>query len=183
MKASEADILVIPGLDADDADHWYSRWESRLSTARRIPPPSGGRLDAKTWTEAITDAVNGTPRPVVLVAHAAGVAAAVHAAPAFIPQRVRGGFFVAPPDLDSRKLKPAGLRALGPYSRDPLPFPSMVVASRSDPHCDYAVAEDLAAAWGSDFADAGDAGRIDAASGFGPWPEGSLTFAKFLARL
>lgn len=182
MKASEADILIIPGLGRHDADHWYSRWESRLSTARRIAAPGAGTFDGDAWVGAIAGAVNEAARPVVLVAHAAGVAAAVRVAPKLTTE-VRGGFFVAPPDLESRKPMPAGLKSLGPYTRDPLPFPSIVIASRSDPHCGQAVAEDLAAAWGSLFIDAGDAGRIDAASGFGPWPEGSLTFAKFLARL
>jgi len=45
------------------------------------------------------------------------------------------------------------------------------------------VAEDIAAAWGSLFIDAGEAGHLNADAGFGPWPEGSMTFAKFLTEL
>ncbi len=33
------------------------------------------------------------------------------------------------------------------------------------------------------FADAGEAGHINAESGHGPWPEGSMTFAHFMTRL
>jgi hypothetical protein len=71
----------------------------------------------------------------------------------------------------------------GPYPRDPLPFPSVVVASSNDPYCKLDVAEDIAAAWGSMFVEAGDSGHINADSGHGPWPEGSMVFAQFLSRL
>ena len=65
----------------------------------------------------------------------------------------------------------------------PLPFPSMTVASRNDPFSAYEVTEDIAAAWGSLLLDAGEAGHINSDSGYGPWPEGSIAFARFLSRL
>ena len=71
----------------------------------------------------------------------------------------------------------------GPYPRDPLPFPSMVAASSNDPFCALDVAEDIAAAWGSVLVHAGEAGHINADSGYGPWPEGTMAFANFLTRL
>ncbi|MET0575771.1 MAG: alpha/beta hydrolase, partial [Mesorhizobium sp.] len=59
----------------------------------------------------------------------------------------------------------------------------VVIASRNDPYSTFEVAEDIAAAWGSLFIDAGEAGHLNADSGHGPWPEGSMTFAHFLSRL
>jgi predicted alpha/beta hydrolase family esterase len=59
----------------------------------------------------------------------------------------------------------------------------MVVGSQNDPACSYAAAEALAAGWGALMLDAGEAGHIDAESGYGPWPEGSMAFAKFLQKL
>ena len=47
----------------------------------------------------------------------------------------------------------------------------------------FEVAEDIASAWGSLFIDAGEAGHLNAESGHGPWPEGSMTFAQFMTRL
>ncbi|MGO8657408.1 alpha/beta hydrolase, partial [Rhizobium ruizarguesonis] len=35
MKASDADILIIPGYTNSGPGHWQSRWEAKLSTARR----------------------------------------------------------------------------------------------------------------------------------------------------
>jgi len=57
------------------------------------------------------------------------------------------------------------------------------VASRTDPHARFAESEALARDWGATLIDAGAAGRIDAASGYGPWPEGVLWLAGLLERL
>jgi predicted alpha/beta hydrolase family esterase len=94
---------------------------------------------------------------------------------------VRGAFLVSPPDFDSPAL-PASARSFRPPT-DPLPFPSMVVASTSDPLVSVERAQGFAADWGSDFKLAGDAGHINAASGHGPWPEGLLMFAALMRRL
>ena len=74
-------------------------------------------------------------------------------------------------------------RDAAPLPRDPLPFPALFIASRSDPYHDYEASEELAYAWGARIADAGHAGHINAESGHGPWPEGLMTFAGFLKRL
>ena len=50
----------------------------------------------------------------------------------------------------------------------PLPFPSVLVASRDDPYSNFGEAEDMAFAWGSAIADAGFSGHINVESGHGP---------------
>ncbi|WP_274629214.1 RBBP9/YdeN family alpha/beta hydrolase [Arvimicrobium flavum] len=182
MKASEADIVIVPGLGNSGPDHWQSRWETRLSTARRVVQDDWLFPEREPWVSRVADTVNRAERPVVLVAHSLGVPTAINAIPKF-ETAVRGALFVAPPDLERPNLKPKMAKPFGPYSRDPLPFPSITIASRNDFYCDFAVAEELADAWGSLLVDAGEAGHIDAESGFGPWPEGSLMLAKLLSRL
>src|SRR5690606_38098590 len=182
MKAKEADILIIPGYTNSGPDHWQSRWEARLSTARRVVQDAWTKPVREEWTQRVAEAVNQAERPVVLVAHPLGVAAAVQAVPA-VEKPVAGGFFVAPPDVSDERIRPKHLMAFGPYPRDPLPFPSVIIASRNDRFCPFEVAEDIAAAWGSLFLDAGYSGHINAESGHGPWPEGSMTFARFMAKL
>lgn len=108
--------------------------------------------------------------------------AATHAAPAFRPGKVRGAFLVALPDVEDNRV-PAGAAPFAPIPRDPLPFPSILVASRTDPYCAYGRAEDFAYAWGSALVDAGDSGHLNTASGHGPWPEGLMRFAGFLKKL
>lgn len=182
MKAKDADILIIPGYTNSGPDHWQSRWQARLSTARRVEQAEWSKPVCEDWTAKVAEAVNEAEKPVVLVAHSLGVATAVQAVPQF-RRPVAGAFFVAPPDVANPRVRPKHLMTFGPYPRKPLPFPSVTIASRNDDFCAFEVAEDIASAWGSKFLDAGEAGHINAASGFGPWPEGSLTFAQFLSRL
>lgn len=182
MRVSEADILIVPGYTGSPDHHWQTRWEQKLSTARRVEQRDWDRPHREEWIANVAEAVNAASRPVVIVAHSLGVAAAVGAVPRF-ERPVAGAFLVAPPDLSDPALEPAVLREFGAYPRDPLPFPSVTIASRNDPYSAYGTAEDLAAAWGSLFMDAGESGHINADSGHGPWPEGLLTFGKFMARL
>jgi uncharacterized protein len=182
MKVKDADILIIPGYQNSGPDHWQTRWQGKLSTARRVEQEEWSKPVREGWTAKVAQAVNEAERPVVLVAHSLGVAAAVQAVPQF-GKPVAGAFFVAPPDVANPEIRPKHLMTFGPYPRDPLPFPSIVVASRNDTFGAFDVVEDIAAAWGSLFIDAGEAGHINADSGYGPWPEGSMAFAQFLSRL
>jgi predicted alpha/beta hydrolase family esterase len=182
MKVKDADILIIPGYTNSGPDHWQTRWESKLSTARRVVQAEWSKPVREDWTKAIAKAVNEAEKPVVLVAHSLGVAAAVQAIPLF-KKPVAGAFFVSPPDVANPKIRPKHLMTFGPYPRNPLPFPSIVVASSNDPYCAHDVAEDIAGAWGSLFIDAGEAGHLNSDSGHGPWPEGTMTFANFLTKL
>jgi predicted alpha/beta hydrolase family esterase len=65
---------------------------------------------------------------------------------------------------------------------DRLPFPSILVASRSDPYLGWARAGELAGAWHARLWDAGEAGHLDTASGFGPWTEGKSLVHELLKR-
>lgn len=182
MKAKETDILIVPGYTNSGPAHWQSRWQSKLSTARRVEQEQWSKPERETWTGRVAEVANEADKPIVLVAHSLGIPTAIHALAA-IERPIAGAFFVAPPDVANPAIRPKHLMTFGPYPRDPLPFPSVVVASRNDSFCEFPIAEDIAAAWGSLFVDAGNAGHINSESGYGPWPEGSLLFAKFLSRL
>lgn len=182
MKSSDTTLLIVPGWNGSDADHWQSRWESRLSTARRVEQADFARPDRAAWTTALQAAVAAAEKPVVVVAHSLGVPTLVHAAPTFPAGKVAGAFLVAPPDLDAVPLDPL-FASFAPVQRAPLPFQSVVVASRTDPYCSYAHAQQLAGAWGAELLDAGEAGHINPAAGFGPWPEGSMRLLGFLRSL
>ncbi|WP_102959162.1 RBBP9/YdeN family alpha/beta hydrolase [Mangrovicella endophytica] len=182
MRVSQAEILIIPGYKGSPEQHWQTRWEQRLSTARRVQQAEWSKPVRDDWVHAVAEAVNEAEKPVVLVAHSLGVAAAVLAVPLF-RRPVAGAFFVSPPDVANPAIRPKHLMTFGPYPRDPLPFPSVVVASRDDPFSSFEAAEDVAGAWGSLFIDAGTSGHINGDSGHGPWPEGLLTFGKFVSGL
>ncbi|WP_297321907.1 alpha/beta hydrolase [uncultured Bartonella sp.] len=182
MKANEADILIVPGYQGSDNDHWQTRWEQKLSTAHRVEQAEWSKPVRDDWVRELVKEVEGADKPVVVIAHSLGVPTFINAIP-FLGKKVRGAFLVAPPDVANPSIRPKHLMTFGPYPRERLPFPSIVVASRNDEYCDLAVAENLAKDWGSLFIDAGEAGHINSASGYGPWPEGLMVFSHFLAKL
>lgn len=183
MKTSDSDILFVPGLEGSGPAHWQTRWQEKLSTARRVEQDDWDNPDLRSWTATLAAAVAGASRPVILVAHSLGVCTIVHAAPLFSTGAVAGAFLVAPPDVERDDMPTAVDRAFAPLPRAPLPFPSILVASRDDPFCSYERAEDFSYAWGSALLDAGLSGHLNTASGHGPWPEGLMSFAGFLRRL
>ncbi len=182
MKISEADILIAPGLGNSGPDHWQRRWGSRMANARFIEQDEWDRPVLGDWVGRIHQEIMLATRPVVLISHSLATAAIVHTARRLADTKVRGAFLVSPPDFESDAL-PETAKPFGHVPTDPLPFPSMVVASTSDPLVSVDRARGFAADWGSDFQLAGDAGHINAASGHGPWPEGLLMFAELMKRL
>jgi predicted alpha/beta hydrolase family esterase len=182
MKTAEASILLVPGLGDSGPGHWMTRWEDKLSTATRVTQPDWDRPNRRIWVETLVNAVNRADKPVVLVAHSIGVATVAHAAPLF-DKEVIGAFLVGLSDWNRPEVIPGVAHDFAPIPREPLPFPSLLVASRNDPYCDFEVAADHANAWGSALIDAGEAGHINVESGHGPWPEGLLRFAGFIRRL
>lgn len=183
MRTADADILIVPGYGNADEDHWLSRWEARLPTVRRVDLGDWHRPSRDRWVDNLATAVASCTRPVVLVGHSLGVITIAHAAPIFPKELVSGAFLVSMHDVEQGLDIPEIEWAFAPIPRDPLPFPSVLVASRSDPHCSYERAEDFSYAWGSALSDAGDAGHINSDSGHGPWPEGLMRFAGFLKAL
>ena len=97
--------------------------------------------------------------------------------------RLAGAFLVAPASETAKRAIPG----MGPdfieHRREKLPFPSVLIASATDPYCTQDEARELAEAWGSEFVDAGDSGHLNSESGHGPWPDGLLRFAGFLKSL
>ncbi len=183
MKTGDCDILILPGYAGSGEEHWQARWAGRLRTGRVVAQADWHHPDPEDWRARIVAAVEEATRPVVLIAHSLGVVAAVEAAPRFPAGVVRGAMLVAFPDIETSQNLPASVCAFAPVPRDPLPFPTLLVASRTDPHCTYERAEEFGAAWGASVVDAGEAGHINVASGHGPWPEGLMRLAGFMATL
>lgn len=191
MRTSDVDILIVPGWSSSGPDHWQSRWQRSLTTARRVEQDDWLTPVRDRWVERIAAEVARATRPPVLVAHSLGCAAVVHAARKLPRGLVAGAYLVAPADVDNASLWPmtAGYTfeathgGFAPLPTEPLPFPALVVASADDPYCILARARSLAQSWGAGFVDAGNCGHINVASGHGPWPEGLLRFGSFLKGL
>jgi predicted alpha/beta hydrolase family esterase len=191
MRTGDIDILIVPGWSNSGPDHWQSRWQRNLRTARRVEQANWLTPDRESWVARIVEEVARAARPAVLVAHSLGVAAVLHAAPRLDLTRLAGAFLVAPSDLDSLASWPrdedqdwsaiAGSFAPMPAVR--IAFPARVIASSDDAFCSIERAQALGALWGADVSILANAGHINAASGHGPWPEGLLSFGLFLKSL
>lgn len=183
MRLSEADILIAPGLGDSPPDHWQRRWGQRIGTAQFIEQADWETPVLADWVDRIHQEIKMATRPVVLIGHSLSVAAIVHTAQLRLKDtKVRGAFLVSPPDFEAPAI-PQEAQPFGDVPTDPLPFPSMVVCSTTDPLVSVQRAQGFAADWGSDFKLAGDAGHINVASGHGPWPEGLLMFGELMKRL
>ncbi|MGH8337597.1 MAG: RBBP9/YdeN family alpha/beta hydrolase [Gammaproteobacteria bacterium] len=191
MRTAEAELLIVPGWSSSGEDHWQTRWENSLMTARRIDQADWFSPARDAWVERIGHEIGAAKRPVIVIAHSLGVIATVAALLARPERKVAGAFLVAPADVDNARDWPETegftfdpvATGFGHVPVDRLPVPSAVIASRNDPYCSIERAQALALAWGSRFHDAGDAGHINAASGHGPWPEGLMQLGRFLKSL
>lgn len=183
MKTSEVDLLIVPGWENSGPDHWQSRWERQLRTARRVEQADWDRPIRDEWVARLVVEVNAATRPVVLIAHSLGVTAVAHAAGVMNADRIAGAFLVAAPDLDALDIWPSRDGGFTPVPLAPLPFPALLVASADDPYCTVARSRAFADAWGATLIEAGPAGHINSESGHGPWPEGLMQLGWFLKRL
>ena len=84
---------------------------------------------------------------------------------------------VAPSDVEAPTYPP-GSTGFDPMPLQKLPFRSVVVTSIDDPYVTVERAEFFAHAWGSRLIKIANAGHINAASGYGPWPDGEQWLAE-----
>jgi len=167
-------ILTVPGLGGSGPSHWQTLWESARPDTVRVELGMWNTPHRNAWVSKLDQAIRQAKAPVVLAAHSLGCLAVAWWAemtrqPYGWP--VAGALLVAPADVDRPDAR-AELATFGPTPTGPLPFPSIVVASRDDPWIAIERAHSLAVGWGSHFVDAGEQGHLNAASGIGWWKEG-----------
>ena len=172
-------ILIVPGLRDHVDAHWQTILALELEASRRkvktVPPMGRDNLECATKVEAIEYMSQAIDGDVVVVAHSGGCVMVAHWAQR-TKRPVLGALLATPPDFE--RPMPEGypsieaLTAGGwlPVPRAPLPFPSIVAASRNDPLGSYERVASLALGWGSRLVDLGEVGHLNPASGFGPWP-------------
>jgi uncharacterized protein len=162
--------LIIPGLNSSGPDHWQSWFEAHIPGTVRVIQADWTKPDLPDWSARIRRDITRNPGRLFIVAHSFGVLAAVQAAHDHA-DRIAGALLVAPADP-----KTFGVDDVLPQLS--LPFPSVVVGSANDPWMSLERSAHWADLWGSDFVNLGNAGHINAESGFGPWSEGLSLYAR-----
>lgn len=181
MRASECDILILPGMGGGGPDIWYARWEAKLAAARRVEQRDFDRPVLREWEERIADAVAACTRPVVLVGHSMGAVAGCLVAPDL--PNIAAAMFVAPASPRVIRTMDGVDPAFARFAQRRIAFPALLVASRNDPYATYEESTERASALGATLVDAGESGHLNVESGHGPWPEGLMRFAHFLGQL
>ncbi|OAP38594.1 hypothetical protein AU381_22030 [Sinorhizobium glycinis] len=172
--------LILPGFRGSFGDHWQAHWLRDDPRAVLVEQDDWERPDLDLWNARLQEVLATTDKA-LLVAHSLGCLLAARIASSPLAGRVKGAFLVAPCDPAlTEKLHPGAIR-FGALPEKRLSFPSMLVASRSDPYMQFNEARRLAAAWGSSLVDLGPQGHINVKSGFGRWPMG-YRLASLLSR-
>lgn len=176
-------ILTVPGLGNSGHGHWQTIWEQSLPDCQRVDLGLWDDPHRNTWVNKLNLAIQRADRPVVLVAHSLGCHTVSWWAEYEQPTdgKVIGALLVAPPDVEDRPID-RRLTRFSPAPDRPLPFRSLLVASRDDPYMPVSGAVDLASRWGSTFVDAGALGHINAQSDLGHWSFGRLLLNRLLPR-
>ena len=161
--------LIVPGLGGSGPDHWQSWWLATDRDAVRVEQDDWETPDPTAWSAKIADSLRQATAPVWIVAHSFGCLAAVLATTRN-PDVVAGALLVAPADPQKFSVEPL-------LPKVQLPFPSLLVASSNDPWIKFMTAALWAQRWGSRLINIGNAGHVNAESGFGPWVEGRVMFS------
>jgi len=171
---NEPTVLIVPGLRDHVDQHWQTLLAQQLSNVRTVPPLGRNDLDCAVRVAAIEREAQAVQGPLIIVAHSGGCIMVAHWA-RYTKRPVMGALLATPPDFETPM--PAGYPAIEglrehgwlPVPREPLPFRSVVAASRNDPLGSYERVGQLAGDWGSTLVDLGEVGHLNPASGFGPW--------------
>lgn len=164
-------LLIVPGLHDSGPMHWQSWLQRRHRSSVRVAVRDWSRPELDAWAVDIASTLNAQPPgPWIAVAHSFGCLAVLRHLQHRSQLRRRGhaGIFaallVAPADPERHRLDGL-LRARADEAE------LMIVSSSNDPWLPTDAALPWAAAWGARLQDLGDAGHINAESGFGPWPQ------------
>jgi predicted alpha/beta hydrolase family esterase len=165
-------FFIVPGLGNSGPAHWQTYFGRVHPEFTRIEQREWDAPDRAEWVATIERALAGEDlTQVVLIAHSLGCITVAHWAAAH-GHRIKGALLVAPSDVETAHYAAFPTTGFGPMPLQRLPFPSKVVTSTTDQWVSEARARQFAAAWGSELVVIGDAGHINADSGYGDWPAG-----------
>lgn len=163
--------LIVPGLHGSDRDHWQSWWQADHANAVLVEQADWSNPDADAWLATLESAVLANPGAFI-VAHSLGTVLTARLATKCVASLVAGALLVAPADIERTGELHGRSYEFGAMPLEPLPFPSILVASHDDPYMPFDKAVDLGQSWGSQLHDLGRAGHVNVASGFGRWAGG-----------
>ncbi len=157
-------LVTVPGLHGSEGAHWQTWLERQFARSLRVEQEDWEAPQLARWAGAVRDTLARERGPFVLAAHSFGCLATAHALlRGDLAADVAGVLFVAPAN-------PGKFAFAGAFEARRLPVPSILIGSETDPWMALDDAHEMARALGSAFVNLGDAGHVNTAAGFGPWP-------------
>lgn len=163
-------VLTLPGISNSDVKHWQSFWEKADPRFVRVRQRDWENPVCAEWVGVLEETVSALGSTPVLAAHSLGCLLVAHWA-RNTRQAIKGALLVAPPNPEGSNFPEAAV-GFSPVPCDPLPFPSIIVASSNDPYASLEYAQGMAEAWGSRFIHIGPIGHISSNSRLGNWEKG-----------
>lgn len=176
----DCDVLTLSGLWNSGPTHWQTHLEHKHPKFVRVPHRDYNNPVRDEWVAELDAAIAAAEGPPILVAHSLAVMLVVQWARSGSQLRIAGALLVAPSDVEASSY-PVEPNGFAPIPLEPLPFPSIVVASANDPYVGIERARQFAKAWGSKLVEIGDAGHINGESGYGEWPQCEELLAELCA--
>ena len=170
--------LIVHGLDGSPAPHWQHWWAATDPSALVLDLPSPHQPVPEAWEAELAGMILRHPDSVV-VGHSLGSILIARILAKWPQLRIGAALLVAPAETVGSDR----IGHFGPIPNMPLEVPAMVVASSNDPWMALPRARALAQDWGADLINLGAAGHINAAAGFGPWPQGKTLRDQLIGRI
>jgi predicted alpha/beta hydrolase family esterase len=173
MKSESKPLVPVflAGIGNSGAAHWQRQWQARWPSGVWVEHASWDEPEAGQWVSDLRAALAVVTGPKLLVAHSLGCLVAAMWSMSDYDPSVQGAFLVAVPDPHGSNFPPPA-KGFDRIPQGPLPMPSVIVASESDPYGSIEYARAVAERWQAQFTNVGPHGHINADSGLGFWPEG-----------
>lgn len=170
MHAQDFQYFSVPGLNGSCDQHWQTQWERLNPDWIRIEQDDWSVPDIDRWSRRISQVLDRSSRPPIVVAHSFGCLATIHAI-ALRESWVAGALLVAPADPKKFELDVL-------FESLKIDCTSILVASENDPWMYSHRAHHWANHWGAELINIGAKGHINVFSGLGKWEQGLDILAK-----
>ena len=164
MHRQDFQYFIVPGLNGSDDQHWQTQWECLNPDWIRIEQDDWSVPDINRWSRRVSQVLDRSSRPPIVVAHSFGCLATIHAI-TLRDSWVAGVLLVAPAEP-----KKFGLDVL--FESMKIDCTSILVASENDPWMRSHRAQYWAKLWGADLINIGAKGHINVHSNLGKWEQG-----------
>lgn len=162
--------FIIPGLGNSGPDHWQTHLEKQGENFIRIQQNEWDAPDCEDWISNIESALsNYDLKDVVLIGHSLGCTTIAQWAKKF-NKKIKGALLVAPSDIEA-PVYTFPSTGFVPIPMERIDFKTIVVTSQDDVWVSLERATYFAEKWGSELLNIGNAGHINADSGYGEWKE------------